>query len=222
MSGGFIKVNRSILASDIIREPVTFTVFMYLILSARFSEGEYNGEKIKRGETVTSYPRIALATGITERQARTALSKLIKSGKVSVRRYPKFSVVTLKDYENFQGMSDRKSGESQSNDSLGVTQMSPIKEIKNDKENKNGSCCMESGGDDEEDEDYFKLNVWSKGGHVMLSDMQAENLLDLLSLDEFNFYLDKLDRFIGEKHAAVKNHYETILKWVSQDREIRA
>lgn len=81
---------------------------------------------------------------------------------------------------------------------------------------------MESGGDDEEDEDYFKLNVWSKGGHVMLSDMQAENLLDLLSLDEFNFYLDKLDRFIGEKHAAVKNHYETILKWVSQDREIRA
>lgn len=100
--------------------------------------------------------------------------------------------------------------------------MSPIKEIKNDKENKNGSCCMQGGGDGEEEEDSFRLSVWSKGGHVMLSDMQAESLLDLLSLDEFNFYLDKLDRFIGEKHAAVKNHYETILRWASRDRGLRA
>lgn len=228
--GGYVKVSRKMLESDLIHEPVTFTVFMYLLLSANYREGEYNGQQIHRGESVVSYPRIACATGVTERQARTALSKLVKSGRVSVRRYPKFSVVTLLNYDKYQSVSGRKSGECQSNVRQEVTQMSPSKEIKNiNNINNYSSCCSNyieefaksSDGDDNDDErEDTKLYCFGKSQKVMLSEPQVEKLLEVLSLDEFNFYLDKLGRFITEKNASVKNHYETILKWVREDRAV--
>lgn len=229
--GGFVKVSRKILESDLIREPVTFTVFMYLLLAASYRCDEYCGKEIRRGEVATSYPRIALATGITQRQARTAIGKLVRSGRVSVRKYAKFSVVTLINYEKYQGMSDRKSQESQKDDSPEDSQMSPLKEIKNNKEINKSSCSSNridefneiyGDGFDEEKINESRLYRWSKGRQVMLSERQVEMLLKELTLDEFDFYVEKLDRFIGEKNASVRNHYETILKWAKEDRACRS
>lgn len=54
-------------------------------------------------------------------------------------------------------------------------------------------------------------------GVVLLSDDQIGDLLDLLGLEVFNYYADKLSTFIIENNAKVANHYETILKWWRQD-----
>lgn len=227
--GGYVKVSRKMLESDLIHEPVTFTVFMYLLLSASYRADEYQGQRIERGEAVATYPKIALATGVTERQARTALSKLVKSGRVSVRKCSKYSVVTLLNYDKYQSVSGKKSDESQANVRQKVTQMSPLKNIKNINNINNYSSCSNyieefaeksDGESDDYEREDTKLYCFSKGRNVMLSEPQAEKLLEVLSLDEFNFYLDKLDRFITEKNASVKNHYETILKWAREDRAI--
>lgn len=78
----------------------------------------------------------------------------------------------------------------------------------------------EDGGDDQEH------NVKVMGGElgkgvVFLSDAQIADLLDRMDLETFNYYVDKLSRFIIEKKARVKNHYETILNWWHQDSAIR-
>lgn len=52
---------------------------------------------------------------------------------------------------------------------------------------------------------------------VFLTDEQIGDLLDKMGLDAFDHYVDKLSRFIIEKNATVKSHYETILKWWRQD-----
>lgn len=54
-------------------------------------------------------------------------------------------------------------------------------------------------------------------GVVLLSDDQMADLLDLLGLEVFNYYADKLSTFIIQNNAKVANHYETILKWWRQD-----
>ena len=56
---------------------------------------------------------------------------------------------------------------------------------------------------------------------VFLSDDQIGDLLDLLGLETFNYYVDKLSNFIIKNGAHVKNHYETILKWWQQDSAMR-
>lgn len=54
-------------------------------------------------------------------------------------------------------------------------------------------------------------------GVVYLTDEQFDNLLDLLGADGFNRYVGRLAEYIIDKGAYVNNHYETILKWASQD-----
>lgn len=57
-------------------------------------------------------------------------------------------------------------------------------------------------------------------GVVLLSDNQRDSLLDILGLDAFNHYVEKLAWFIIEKDAKVKNHYQTILKWAEEDKRL--
>ena len=56
---------------------------------------------------------------------------------------------------------------------------------------------------------------------VYLTDEQFDNLLDLLGADGFNRYVGRLAEYIIDKGAYVNNHYETILKWASQDSKCK-
>lgn len=57
-------------------------------------------------------------------------------------------------------------------------------------------------------------------GVVLLSNAQVEELLELMGLDSFDYYVEKLADFILNKNAKVKNHYATILKWWEEDRSV--
>lgn len=70
----------------------------------------------------------------------------------------------------------------------------------------------------EYDDDKLQV-IDKKYGVVMLSENQMNDLLDKLTLDEFNAYVERLGAFIVEKKAHVKSHYQTILKWVKEDRK---
>ena len=59
-------------------------------------------------------------------------------------------------------------------------------------------------------------------GVVLLTEAQKDSLLEILGLDGFNHYVDKLSSFIIDKKAKVGNHYNTILKWAKEDRMIEA
>ena len=54
-------------------------------------------------------------------------------------------------------------------------------------------------------------------GVVFLSEQQIEDLLDVIGIDAFDKYVDKLARFIIKNDANVADHYGTILKWWRQD-----
>lgn len=64
------------------------------------------------------------------------------------------------------------------------------------------------------------LRKTGKEGVVYLSDRQVGCLLDRMGMDAFDVYLDKLEQFIIENGASVKNHYKTILKWYEEDTEV--
>lgn len=100
----------------------------------------------------------------------------------------------------------------------------------------NNSCCN-CGGEKEQFENLYMPEDYTEGeiqdfndykkmvrcgthGCVLLNGDQQEKLLDILSLDEFDYYIEKLDNFIYNKNAKVKNHYLTIKRWVNKDRNI--
>jgi hypothetical protein len=66
-------------------------------------------------------------------------------------------------------------------------------------------------------EDRLKVLQGIGKGVVYLTDSQMESLLDKLDIETFDRYIARLADFILKKNAHVKNHYDTILKWVAED-----
>lgn len=94
----------------------------------------------------------------------------------------------------------------------------------NDNDNGSGSENDFSDGGDSNTSEYGKLEAMhgSLGkGVVFLTEEQEESLLDILGLDGFNRYVERLADFIINKNANVKNHYETILKWHKEDTAVK-
>lgn len=55
---------------------------------------------------------------------------------------------------------------------------------------------------------------------VFLTDNQMAELLDLMGLETFDLYVDKLAEYIIKTDAKIKNHYKTILKWYKEDTKL--
>ena len=122
------------------KDSKTLHVFIYLIARASIEQTEFMGMKIKRGQVVTSYASISKSTGLSMQSARTAINHLKSTGEITIKRYPKFSVITV---ENFNKYQTKQQGEQQSaNNQPTSNQQSTnniirIKEDKKNKKNKN-------------------------------------------------------------------------------------
>lgn len=151
--GGFIKISRKMLNWGWYGCPATKCVFLHLILTANYNESVVEGIKIKRGQAVTSYPSLAENLGLSIRQARTAMEHLKATGEVTVKRYPKFQVVSIVNYDLYQAAPTGKTaGNRQSNDSQGGSRMTPSKKntsySKEREERKNGASAECPSGSD--------------------------------------------------------------------------
>ncbi len=107
---GWIKLDRGILDWGWYTDSNTMRVFLHLLLTAAFEDVEFKGTVIHRGEVVTSYQNLAKTLGITISQARTSIQHLKLTGEIASTEHPKFSVISVLNYDKYQGESQ---GESQ-------------------------------------------------------------------------------------------------------------
>lgn len=132
--GTFIKLDRGIQSWRWYTNANTFRVFLHILMNANIKPHDFENITINRGEMATSYDKIARILKLTDRQVRTAIEHLKETGEVSIKRYSKFLVITVLNYNQYQdNMSGKKSIKSQSN----VNQKSiKSQQYKNDKKEK--------------------------------------------------------------------------------------
>lgn len=99
---GHIKIDRKILEWEWYSDINTCRLFIHLLLKANWKDGRFQGTEVPRGSLVTSYSNLAKDTGLSVKNVRTALNHLETTGEVAVNRHPKFSVVTIKNYNVYQ------------------------------------------------------------------------------------------------------------------------
>lgn len=128
----FVKLDRNILEWGWFQDSNTVHVFLTLILKANFEDHMFQSELIKRGQLATSYASLMAITGLSQRQVRTALSHLVDTGEVTIKRHSKYSVITVLNYDKYQSMR-------QSNDRQNVTQKT-IKRQANDNNIRSKEC----------------------------------------------------------------------------------
>jgi hypothetical protein len=130
---GFVKMYRKMTEWEWYSDIIVKTVFIHCLLKANYKEKRWRGYTIKRGQFITSYPKLAKECGITVSQARRAISALCSTGEITRKAQAKFSMVTVIGYDSYQ--SDNSQSNSQSN-SQATGKQQQHKNIKNDKERK--------------------------------------------------------------------------------------
>ena len=99
---GFIVLHRSLLDWEWYTDTNTCHLFTHLLLTVNHTPKEWKGITIERGQRVASYSKLALETGLTVKEIRTALNHLKQAGEVAHKAYPKFGLFIVKNYDEYQ------------------------------------------------------------------------------------------------------------------------
>lgn len=134
MSGDYIKLSRSILDWEWWSDINTYRVFTYMLLKANWKDASYKGTTVPRGSFVSSISKLSEATNLTQREVRTAIEHLKKTGELTSKTYGKFTVFTVKNYCLYQGddnQSDKEATINRHSNDILTTTIEEKKERKN-------------------------------------------------------------------------------------------
>lgn len=125
----YVKISRKILEWEWYTDVSTKVLFLHILLKANWKGGRFQGVEVPRGSFVTSQQNLAAETGLTIKNVRTALKHLENTGEVAVNRHPKFSVITIKNYDKYQSGGSQVAVNGQS----GGSQVATIEEGKKER-----------------------------------------------------------------------------------------
>lgn len=110
---GWVKLHRKMLLWEWAKSPNTLALFVHLLLTANWTDTEYKGVPLKRGQVITSLPKLAAETGLTIRQTRSSLKHLQMTGEVTDSSSPRGRIITVVSFEKYQGATDSATGKRQ-------------------------------------------------------------------------------------------------------------
>lgn len=134
---GFIKLHRGIINWEWYNDHNVSRLFLHILLTVNYKDTRYQGYEIPSGSRVSGLPKLADETGLSVRQVRTALNKLKLTGSLTVKTTPKFSIISITNWDKYQDddrqLDRRVTGERQADDSLATTSKEYKKERKEEK-----------------------------------------------------------------------------------------
>lgn len=99
---GWIKLHRQILNWEWYSDNNAFRVFIHLLLKANHKDRRFKGIELKAGSVVTSRDILAMETGLSVRQIRTALDKLKTTNEVTIKTSSKGTIIQVVNYKKYQ------------------------------------------------------------------------------------------------------------------------
>lgn len=101
---GWIKLHRQFTEWEWYTDLKTKSLFLHLLLTANIADRKCMGFMVHPGQSITTLPRLAAETGLTEMEVRTAIKHLKKTGEISEKVTNKFRLITIEKWAFYQGM----------------------------------------------------------------------------------------------------------------------
>lgn len=102
MAGNLIKIDRKILKWEWWSDINTFRLFMYMLISAYWKDGNYKGKTIERGSFPSSISELSKETNLSVMEIRTSLKHLQLTGEITSKATNKFTIFTVVNYNLYQ------------------------------------------------------------------------------------------------------------------------
>jgi len=102
MDNGWISVHRTMLNWEWFEDSTTFHIFMYCLLRANHAPNNWQGNKILRGQFITSIGHISEDTGHSIQRVRTSLKRLKSTNEITIKTSNKYSIISITNYTEYQ------------------------------------------------------------------------------------------------------------------------
>ena len=150
MNNGWIKLHRSLLEWEWWSDMNVRNLWLTILLLANHDEKKWQGQTIASGQLVTSLQHLAVRSGLSIQQTRTALDKLKSTGEINTQSTNKNTIITVIKWADFQCCDEIPTNKQQT-DNKQITneqqtdnkQITTNKNVKNIKNEKNIYCADE-------------------------------------------------------------------------------
>ena len=222
-TSSWIKLDRRILKWGWYSDMNVKGVFLHLLLIASYEDGEYLGNKIKRGQAIIGTVETANQLGITRQQLRTALSKLEKSGEISKKTTNKFTLITIENYNKYQDVtliSNQRATNEQPTDNQRATNEQPTdnQRVTNEQPTDNQRVTTLK---NVKKLKKVKNNIYIRphAGEFENVKLTSEELEKLKADYDYCYeeYIEKLSSYLAQTGKRYKSHYATLLNWIRRD-----
>lgn len=99
---GWITLHRKFLTWEWFDKPEMVQLFIWLLLNANYADKKWQGKVIKRGQILTTTPKIMEALRLTEQQTRTCIGRLKSTGEITCKSTNKYTIITICNYDRYQ------------------------------------------------------------------------------------------------------------------------
>ena len=130
---GWIKIHRQILEWEWYSDNNSFRVFLHLLLKANHKQKRYKGLELKIGSIITSRDILAIETGLSVQQIRTALDKLKSTNEVTIKTSSQGTIIEVVNYAKYQLVTNEVTIKEPTSNQQ-VTTNKNVKKEKNEKE----------------------------------------------------------------------------------------
>ena len=137
MENGFIKLYRQIQNWEWYTDSATVHFFIHCILSANWKDKRWQGKEVKRGQFITSYAHLSMQTGLSVKQIRIRIDRLVDSGEIEYKGASNHSLITVCNYNTYQPKHVEEGKQKANKRHSKGTQRATTKEGKEYKEGKN-------------------------------------------------------------------------------------
>lgn len=227
---GWIKLHREIIDHWIYQDAEYLKVWLEMLIRARYWEGislELVGDQlveVDRGEFIFGRPKWSKRLGISEQRLKTLILKMLKDDMIElVRKYPRFTLYRIKNYEKFNQQNNQQDNQQetlqpsgfeecgnqqdnqQSNQRSTSSQPAPNQQPTNNKESKERSKK-------EKKKDIIPKIDFSDS--VSMTQTEFDKLASEFGEETAKRAIEYLTSYKAEKGYKTKSDYLTIRRWV--------
>lgn len=100
--GGWIKIHTKLLEWEWASCPETMALWLHILLNANYEDKRWRGTVIPRGSFVTSISSLSSSSGLSVKQVRTSLQRLVSTNEIVLKATNKNTMISVCKYDTYQ------------------------------------------------------------------------------------------------------------------------